>query len=164
MLAPINFSDEMVKTAISAGRMYRSLAPAEMRASMLRAGDETRSVRLSVLTLVVACADRESADRASEVVERMAANHPTRAIVMVADAAGAPRTEADLSISCSATPGEQICVELVRKLELSGCGVIEIGVHHYPRLHGRSQFFRVKSLLKTLFELLRLWVRVVVLR
>ena len=57
-----------------------------------------------------------------------------------------------------------ICVELVRKLELTGCGVVETGVHHYPRLHGRSQFFRVKSLLKTLVELLRLWVRVVVLR
>jgi glycosyltransferase involved in cell wall biosynthesis len=57
-----------------------------------------------------------------------------------------------------------ICVELVRKLELTGCGVVETGVHHYPRLHGRSQFFRVKSLLKTLVELLRLWVRVVIVR
>jgi glycosyltransferase involved in cell wall biosynthesis len=56
-----------------------------------------------------------------------------------------------------------ICVELVRKIELTGCGVAETGVHHYPRLHGTSQFFRVKSLLKTLIELVRLWVRVVVL-
>jgi glycosyltransferase involved in cell wall biosynthesis len=57
-----------------------------------------------------------------------------------------------------------ICVELVRKLEISGCGVVEIGVHHYPRLHGKSQFFRLRSLAKTFVELLRLWVRVVVLR
>ena len=57
-----------------------------------------------------------------------------------------------------------ICVELVRKLELSGCGVAEVGVHHYPRLHGKSQFFRVKSLAVTFFQLLRLWVRLVVLR
>ena len=57
-----------------------------------------------------------------------------------------------------------ICVELVRKLELSGCGVAEVGVHHYPRLHGRSQFFRLKSLAATFFQLLRLWVRLVVLR
>jgi glycosyltransferase involved in cell wall biosynthesis len=57
-----------------------------------------------------------------------------------------------------------ICVELVRKIEISGCGVIEIPVHHYPRLHGRSQFFRVRSLLKTLFELIRLWLKVVVFR
>ena len=66
-------------------------------------------------------------------------------------------------IQLTSTSGT-ICVELVRKLELTGCGVVETGVHHYPRLHGRSQFFRVKSLLKTLVELLRLWVRVVVLR
>ena len=57
-----------------------------------------------------------------------------------------------------------ICVELVRKLEMSGCDVAEVGVHHYPRLHGSSQFFRLRSLAHTLFELLRLWVRVVVLR
>jgi glycosyltransferase involved in cell wall biosynthesis len=57
-----------------------------------------------------------------------------------------------------------ICVELVRKLELSGCEVKEVGVHHYPRLHGRSQFFRVKSLAVTFYQLLRLWVRLVVLR
>ena len=56
-----------------------------------------------------------------------------------------------------------ICVELVRKLELSGCGVREVGVHHYPRLHGKSQFFRVKSLLQTLSQLIRLWTRVVLL-
>jgi glycosyltransferase involved in cell wall biosynthesis len=57
-----------------------------------------------------------------------------------------------------------ICVELVRKLELSGWDVVEIGVHHHPRMYGRSQFFRVRSLLRTFFELLRLWVRVVVLQ
>lgn len=56
-----------------------------------------------------------------------------------------------------------ICVELVRKLELTGCGVVEVGVHHYPRLHGRSQFFRVRSLAVTLGQLIRLWMRLVVL-
>jgi len=55
-----------------------------------------------------------------------------------------------------------ICVELVRKLELA-CGVVETGVHHYPRLHGRSQFFRVRSLAVTLAQLAGLWVRLVVL-
>jgi len=57
-----------------------------------------------------------------------------------------------------------ICVELVRKLELSGCEVKEVGVSHLPRLHGRSQFFRVRSLAVTFYQLLRLWVRLVVLR
>jgi glycosyltransferase involved in cell wall biosynthesis len=51
-----------------------------------------------------------------------------------------------------------ICVELVRKLELSGCRVVEVGVHHYPRLHGRSQFFRVRSLLTTFWQLAKLWL------
>jgi len=57
-----------------------------------------------------------------------------------------------------------ICVELVRKLELSRCDIIEVGVHHYPRLHGTSQFFRVRSLANTFGQLLKLWVRLVVLR
>jgi glycosyltransferase involved in cell wall biosynthesis len=56
-----------------------------------------------------------------------------------------------------------ICVELVRKLELSPYRTEEVGVHHYPRLHGRSQFFRIKSLLTTLYQLMRLFTVVVVL-
>jgi len=55
-----------------------------------------------------------------------------------------------------------ICVELVRKLELSQYGVEEVGVHHYPRLHGRSQFFRVRSLFSTLRQLIRLYVQLMV--
>ena len=57
-----------------------------------------------------------------------------------------------------------ICVELVRKLELSRYRTEEAGVHHYPRLHGRSQFFRVRSLFTTFYQLLRLYTEVVILR
>lgn len=64
------------------------------------------------------------------------------------------------AVSLRSTSGT-ICVELVRKLELTGCSVVEVGVHHYPRLHGRSQFFRVRSLLSTLSQLVRLWFRLV---
>jgi glycosyltransferase involved in cell wall biosynthesis len=67
------------------------------------------------------------------------------------------------TIRLTSTSGT-ICVELVRKLELSGCQVMEVGVHHYPRLHGRSQFFRFRSLAVTFLQLLRLWVRLVILR
>jgi glycosyltransferase involved in cell wall biosynthesis len=56
-----------------------------------------------------------------------------------------------------------ICVELVRKLELIDMEVREVGVHHYPRLHGRSQFFRLKSLATTFYQLFRLWVWLLVL-
>src|SRR5262245_3819328 len=64
-------------------------------------------------------------------------------------------------LKLSSTSGT-ICVELVRKLELSGCEVVEVGVHHYPRLHGRSQFFRVKSLLTTLEQIVCLHFKIVV--
>lgn len=62
-------------------------------------------------------------------------------------------------INLTSTSGT-ICVELVRKLELLPWRVVEVGVHHYPRLHGRSQFFRIRSLLKTLYQITRLWVQV----
>lgn len=57
-----------------------------------------------------------------------------------------------------------ICVELVRKFETSGWRVEEAGVHHYPRLYGRSQFFRVRSLMITLMQIIRLYVQLVLLR
>lgn len=61
----------------------------------------------------------------------------------------------------SSTSGT-ICVELVRKLELSPYRVVEVGVRHYPRLHGRSQFFRLRSLAATLYQLGRLYWRLVI--
>jgi glycosyltransferase involved in cell wall biosynthesis len=67
------------------------------------------------------------------------------------------------TIHLTSTSGT-ICVELVRKLELSGCEVKEIGVHHYPRLYGRSQFFRLRSLAVTFSQLVRLWIRLVILQ
>jgi glycosyltransferase involved in cell wall biosynthesis len=63
------------------------------------------------------------------------------------------------AIHLTSTSGT-ICVELVRKLELLPVRVVEVGVHHYPRMHGRSQFFRVRSLARTFSQLLRLWLQV----
>ncbi|MBC7927373.1 MAG: glycosyltransferase family 2 protein [Bryobacteraceae bacterium] len=60
---------------------------------------------------------------------------------------------------CLTSTSGTICVELVRKLELLPWRVVEVGVHHYPRLHGRSQFFRVKSLAVTFSQLVRLWAQ-----
>ncbi len=51
----------------------------------------------------------------------------------------------------------EICVELVKKLERSGCKIVEAGVTHYPRPYGHSQFFRPRHLISTLRGLLRLW-------
>jgi glycosyltransferase involved in cell wall biosynthesis len=66
-------------------------------------------------------------------------------------------------VRLNATSGT-VCVELVKKIELTGCRVVEVPVSHYPRLHGRSQFFRVRSLLTTAEQLLVLWFRLVLLR
>ncbi|MDT4897911.1 MAG: hypothetical protein QOH25_2988 [Acidobacteriota bacterium] len=56
-----------------------------------------------------------------------------------------------------------ICVELVHKLHLAGCTFVEVPVSHYPRLHGRSQFFTPKRVARTAFDLLSLWLRLVLL-
>ncbi len=57
-----------------------------------------------------------------------------------------------------------ICVEMVRKFQDAGARFVEVPVHHYPRTHGRSQFFRPTSVLRSLRDLAALWVRLIVLR
>ena len=57
-----------------------------------------------------------------------------------------------------------ICVELVRKLQDAGARFTEVGVHHYRRVHGTSEFFRVGAIVRTLRDLAGLWVQMVVLR
>ena len=64
----------------------------------------------------------------------------------------------EISLHC--TSGT-ICVELVKKLELCPYLVEEVGVHHYPRRHGRSQFFRFRALFVTLLQLGSLYVSLV---
>lgn len=54
-----------------------------------------------------------------------------------------------------------ICVELVRMIELSSWRVAQTPVHHYPRLHGRSKFFRVCALATTFCQLISLHWRLV---
>jgi hypothetical protein len=50
-----------------------------------------------------------------------------------------------------------ICVEMARKFDDAGFRMPEIPVSHYPRLHGRSEFFRVRHLVHTLKGLVRVW-------
>src|SRR3990172_7714016 len=57
-----------------------------------------------------------------------------------------------------------ICVELVKKLQDKGFKFAEVGVHHYPRAYGHSQFFNYKRIFKTLIELLQLWLNLILLR
>ncbi len=90
---------------------------AELHREMLRTGhDDVRPVRTAVLTLVAVCTDEASAEMASDVVRRVASNHPARSIIVVADRNAAPDgVDADLTLECSAIGGaEQICAESVR--------------------------------------------------
>ena len=55
-----------------------------------------------------------------------------------------------------------ICVELVTKIEKNGFTVAQVPVHHYHRLHGRSQFFNFPRVLRVLWEMSGLWWELIV--
>jgi glycosyltransferase involved in cell wall biosynthesis len=57
-----------------------------------------------------------------------------------------------------------ICVELVKKLQDAGARFVEVPIHHYPRLHGQSQFFKLSAVAGSLKDLALLWFRLVVFR
>jgi glycosyltransferase involved in cell wall biosynthesis len=61
-------------------------------------------------------------------------------------------------IELTSTSGT-ICLELVHKLERSGARTVEVPVHHRARLYGRSQFFRIGPLFRTLKQLVPLFFR-----
>lgn len=56
-----------------------------------------------------------------------------------------------------------ICVEMMYKMKRAGFRIVEVGVHHFQRAHGKSQFFNFPRLLRTLRQLCELWIREVVL-
>jgi glycosyltransferase involved in cell wall biosynthesis len=56
-----------------------------------------------------------------------------------------------------------ICLEMMRKIQDAGFNVIEVPVHHYHRTHGRSQFFNFRRVFFTGIDVLKLWIRLVVL-
>ncbi len=51
-----------------------------------------------------------------------------------------------------------ITVELMTRVEQAGFRVKEVPVHHYHRLYGKSQFFRLSRVLPTLWRLAGLWM------
>ena len=57
-----------------------------------------------------------------------------------------------------------ITVELVRKLQDAGAVFTEVGVHHYRRVYGTSEFFTIPAVARTLRDLAKLWIELVVLR
>jgi glycosyltransferase involved in cell wall biosynthesis len=57
-----------------------------------------------------------------------------------------------------------ICVEMATKFEQAGFRMAEVPVSHYPRLHGSSEFFRLRHLTHTFRGLLRIWWNLVLSR
>lgn len=60
--------------------------------------------------------------------------------------------------------GGAICLELVRKIQQTGCGIVEVPVRHLPRLHGKSQFFRLSNLWRLIVDVSGLFVSLMILR
>ena len=65
------------------------------------------------------------------------------------------------AVELSSTSGV-ICVEMMRKFQVAGARFAEVGVSHYARPHGRSQFFRIPAIARSARQLLGLWWTLVV--
>jgi glycosyltransferase involved in cell wall biosynthesis len=57
-----------------------------------------------------------------------------------------------------------VCTEMIYKLRRAGCRFAEVSVHHYPRRHGRSQFFTARRVARTAVDFLVLWATLVLMR
>ena len=57
-----------------------------------------------------------------------------------------------------------VCTEMIYKLRAVGCRFAETPVHHYPRLHGQSQFFTFRRVARTAVDFFVLWMKLVVWR
>jgi glycosyltransferase involved in cell wall biosynthesis len=55
-----------------------------------------------------------------------------------------------------------ICLELVKKMEDAGCVIAEVPVHHYSRKYGTSQFFVPWRIIRTFYQLARLYWKLVI--
>jgi glycosyltransferase involved in cell wall biosynthesis len=56
-----------------------------------------------------------------------------------------------------------ICTEMIYKLHQAGSRFVETPVHHYPRLHGQSQFFTLRRVARTAGDFFKLWFKLVVM-
>ncbi len=57
-----------------------------------------------------------------------------------------------------------ICVELMKKVQDHGFRIGQVGVHHFHRSYGKSQFFNFPRVARTLLDLMKLWVELVLRR
>jgi len=57
-----------------------------------------------------------------------------------------------------------ICVEMMCSFQRVGARFVQVGVSHYPRPHGKSQFFRLPAITRSGVQLLQLWWRLMIRR
>ena len=57
-----------------------------------------------------------------------------------------------------------ICVEMMHAFDRVGVRFVEVGVSHHARPYGRSQFFRIPAIARSVKQLMALWWRVFVSR
>ena len=57
-----------------------------------------------------------------------------------------------------------ICVELMKKVQDNGFAIAQVPVHHFHRTYGKSQFFNLRRVARTLVDLAQLWIELVVRR
>ncbi len=57
-----------------------------------------------------------------------------------------------------------ICVEMMRKFERADANFVQVGVSHFERPFGRSQFFRLPAIARSARQLIALWWRLTVRR
>ncbi|HSF18676.1 MAG TPA: glycosyltransferase family 2 protein [Vicinamibacteria bacterium] len=55
-----------------------------------------------------------------------------------------------------------ICVELMKKVQDGGFRIQEVPVHHFHRAYGKSQFFNFRRVARTLVDLAKMWIDLVV--
>lgn len=54
--------------------------------------------------------------------------------------------------------GGTMCLEMVKRMEKLGEEILEVPVHHYNRKYGKSQFFKIKNLLKVFIDVPKLLI------
>jgi glycosyltransferase involved in cell wall biosynthesis len=55
-----------------------------------------------------------------------------------------------------------ICLEMMKKIQDAGFRIVEVPVHHYHRVFGKSQFFNFRRIAKTGVDVMRLWFALVI--
>ncbi len=57
-----------------------------------------------------------------------------------------------------------ICLEMMKKIQNAGYTLKNVPVHHYPRVYGKSQFFKFSKILESLIGLGNKWYNLVFLK